>query len=120
MSNVRIKRVESLIRDEISKMIMKGVIKNPSVNRLISITNVNVSRDLSHAKLFVSSFESRGKAMKAVGGLNRAVGFIQGVLGKKLHMRTIPKLEFIYDDSIEKGFEVNKIIDEVVHEQDDE
>ncbi len=99
---------------------MKGVIKNPSVNTLVSITRVNVSKDLSHAKLFVSSFESRGKAMKAVGGLNRATGFIQGVLGKKLHMRTIPKLSFVYDDSIEQGFEVNRIIDSVVHEQDDE
>ena len=119
MSDIRIKRVESLIREEISKMIMKGVIKNPSVNSLISITKVNVSKDLSHAKLFVSSFESRGKAMKAVGGLNRAVGFIQGKLGKKLHMRTIPKLEFKYDDSIEQGFEVNKIIDEVVKDNND-
>ena len=116
MSDVRIRRVESLIRDEISKMIMKGIIKNPNVNTLISITRVEVSKDLSHAKLFVSSFENRNKALRAVAGLNRAVGFIQGVLGKKLHMRTIPKLNFIYDDSIEHGFEVNKIIDEVVHD----
>lgn len=119
MSNVRIKRVESLIREEISNMIMKGVIKNPSVNTLISISKVNVSKDLSHAKIFISSFESRAKALKAVSGLNRAAGFIQGKLGKKLHMRTIPKLDFRYDDSIEQGFEVNKIIDEVVTKDDD-
>ena len=118
MSNVRVKRVESLMRDEISKMIMKGVIKNPSVNTLISISRVVVSKDLSHAKLYVSSFESSNKAKKAVGGLNRAVGFIQGVLGKKLHMRTIPKLSFIYDDSIEQAFEVNRLIDEVVQDHE--
>lgn len=118
MSNVRIQRVESLLRDEISKMIMMGEIKNPSVNTLISLSRVIVSRDLSHAKLYVSSFESHGKAIKAVGGLNRAVGFIQGRLGKKLNLRTIPKLEFIYDDSIEQGFEVNKIIDEVVKDNE--
>lgn len=118
MSDLRIRRVESLIRDEISSMIMKGVIKNPSVNTMISISRVIVSKDLAHAKLFVSSFESHGKAKKAVAGLNRAVGFIQGVLGKKLHMRTIPKLEFFFDDAIEQGFEVNKIIDEVVNESE--
>lgn len=106
------------MRDEISKMIMKGVIKNPNVNTLISITHVIVSRDLSHAKLFVSSFENRNKALRAVSGLNRAAGFIQGKLGKKLHMRTIPKLDFKYDDSIEQGFEVNRLIDKVVHENE--
>jgi len=93
---------------------MKGIIKHPNVNTLVSISKVVVSKDLSHAKLYVSSFESHNKAIKAVSGLNRAAGFIQGVLGKKLHMRTIPKLNFIFDDSIEHGFEVNKIIDEVV------
>ncbi|OQY39901.1 MAG: ribosome-binding factor A [Spirochaetaceae bacterium 4572_7] len=118
MSDIRIKRVESLIREEISKMIMKGVIKHPSVNNLISITNINVSGDLSHAKIFISSFESHGKAMKAVAGLNRATGFIQGKLGKKLHMRTIPKLEFVFDDSIEQGFAVNKLIDSVTHDEE--
>lgn len=114
MSDVRIKRVESLIRDEISKMIMKGIIKNPNVNTLISISKVVVSKDLSHARISVSSFESKNKAIRAVAGLNRATGFIQGVLGKKLHMRTIPKLNFVYDDSIEQGFKINKIIDGVI------
>lgn len=118
MSDVRIKRVESLIREEVSSMIMKGVIKNPSVNTLISITRVVVSKDLSFAKLYVSSFESHSKALRAVDGLNRAVGFIQGILGKKLHMRTIPKLKFIFDDSIEHGFEVNRLIDEVVNDDE--
>lgn len=117
MSDIRIKRVESLIRDEISTMIMRDVIKHPSVNNLISISKVKVSKDLSHAKIFVSSFENKNKALRAVTGLNNARGFIQGKLGKKLHMRTIPKLEFIYDDSIEKGFEVNKIIDEVTKDE---
>ncbi len=98
-------------------MIMRGVIKNPSVNNLISISRVKVSKDLAHAKLFVSSFENKHKALRAVTGLNNACGFIQGRLGKKLHMRTIPKLEFIYDDSIEKGFEINKIIDDVVTDE---
>lgn len=98
---------------------MKGIIKNPSVNTLVSISRVVVSKDLSHAKIFVSSFENRNKALRAVGGLNRAKGFIQGVLGKKLHMRTIPKLEFQYDDSIEQAFEVNRIIDEVVSDNDE-
>ncbi len=97
---------------------MKGVIKHPSVNTLISISRIIVSKDLSHAKIFVSSFESKGKATRAVEGLNRASGFIQGRLGKKLHMRTIPKLNFMYDDSIKQGFEVNRIIDEVVHDNE--
>lgn len=116
MSDVRILRVESLIRDEISSMIMKGDIKNRNVNTLISITKVVVSKDLSHAKIFISSFENKNKALRAVAGLNNASGFIQGVLGKKFHMRTIPKLDFRYDDSIEHGFEVNKLIDEAVHD----
>jgi len=118
VSDLRIKRVESLIRDEISNLIMRGVIKHPSVNTLLSISNVKVSKDLSFARISVSSFESENKAKRGVEGLNNASGFIHGILGKKLHMRTIPKLVFYYDNSIEKGMEVNKLIDEAIKDSE--
>jgi ribosome-binding factor A len=90
---------------------LKGTVKDPRVNTLITITEVSVSADLAYAKLYVSSFESESKMTKAVEALNHAAGFIQHNISRDLKMRVTPKLRFIADTSIKKGFELNEKID---------
>ena len=107
MSELRIKRVESLIRDLVSSQIIKGRVKDPRVSTLITITDVKMSSDLSYAKLYISSFESEHKMLKAVEALNHAAGYIQKNISKNLKMRVTPKLSFYPDDSIKRGFELN-------------
>lgn len=114
------KRVESLIRDLVSSLIMKGIVKDPRVSTLITITSVEVSPDLAYAKLFVSSFESEMKTGKAVEALNHAAGFIQKNISRDLKMRVTPRLRFIADSSIRKGFELNEKIDNLDISQEDE
>ena len=97
-----------MIREIISEMIMKGIIKDPRISSLVSISKVEVSRDLGHARLFISGFENEKKIQSSVDGLNSAAGFIQKHLGKKMHTRTTPKLKFIFDSSIKDGFEMTK------------
>ena len=113
MSELRLKRVESLLRDLVSSLIIKERVKDPRVNTLITITDVKISSDLSYAKVYVSSFENEHKMLKAVEALNHAAGFIQKNISKDLKMRATPKLSFYPDDSIKKGFEVNKKINQL-------
>ncbi len=108
MSEYRLQRVENLIRDTISEMIMKQIIKDPRISSLISISRVEVSRDLSFARIFISGFENENKIKSSVEGLNSAAGFIQKNLGKRMHTRTTPKLKFVFDSSIRDGFEMTK------------
>jgi ribosome-binding factor A len=115
MAEVRLKRLESLLRQEISAMILTGEIKDPRVERLTTITDVSLSRDLGHAKIFVSRFGEKQTLQACVDALNHAAGYVQGVLSKRISMRIFPKLTFILDDSIEKGFRIAKKLRELSH-----
>ncbi len=110
MDNHRLKRVAHLLREQLGGMIMKGEIKDPRVTTMVSISNIDVSKDLSYAKVFISSFEDHRKLQSAVDGLNHAAGFIQGVVGRRIKLRTTPKLTFISDHAIEEGFIVTEKI----------
>ncbi len=113
MGDFRIKRVQSMLRDEISMMIMQRIIKDPRIDPFLSITDIKVSKDTSYARVFVSGFGEREKTDNAVTALNHAAGFIQGRLGKKLKLRHTPRLTFSVDHSIEDAMELNKKIEDL-------
>lgn len=113
MADVRLRRVESLLREEISSLILRNEVKDPRVDSMVSISGVAVSRDLAYAKVRISGFKERGELEAAVDGLNSAAGFIQQRLGRKLRLRSTPHLTFQVDRSIEESFEVNRKISEV-------
>lgn len=96
-------------------MIFSGEIKDPRVERLTTVTEVQVSRDLGHAKVWVSRFGEREAVSASVDALNHAAGFIQGVLSKRISVRTFPRLTFLRDDSMENGFRVAKKLREIMH-----
>lgn len=114
MANVRLRRVESLLREEISSLILRNEIKDPRVDSMVSVSGVTVSKDLAHAKVRVSGFKERSELESAVEGLNHAAGFIQSRVGPRLKARNTPKLSFVADHSIEESIEVNRTIDEIV------
>ena len=113
MGDFRIKRVQSMLRDEISGMIMQRVIKDPRIDPFLSITEVKVSKDTSYAKVFVSGFGDRDQTDKAVEALNHAAGFIQSKLGRKLKLRHTPRLTFTADHSIEDAININRKIEDL-------
>ena len=115
MANFRMERVNRLIQEKLGNMIVSGVIKDPRVNTFLSITAVEVSRDIAYAKVYVSSFESEKKVDEAVKALNHAAGFVQGKLAKQIHMRNTPKLSFFKDDSVRRGIEMTKKLDGLSH-----
>ena len=113
MADVRLKRVESLLREEISSLILRNQIKDPRVDSLATVSGVSVSTDLAYAKVRVSGFMEKKSLDAAVDGLNNAAGYIQQQLGRKLRFRHTPRLTFVVDSSIEDGFHINQRIEGV-------
>ena len=115
MAEIRLRRIESVIREEICSMIIKGEIKDPRVEQLTTVTEVKVTRDLGHAKVWVSRFGDRAAVAGSVDGLNHAAGFIQGVLSKRISLRVFPRLTFLIDNSMENGFRIAQKLRDIMH-----
>ncbi len=112
----RVERVASLIRREISELLIGGI-KDERVNQgMVSVTTVEVAGDLQHCKIFVSVFGSDADKEQAMAGLGSASAFVKGELSRRLKMRRTPEVVFVLDRGIEKGTTVlgllNRLQDE--------
>lgn len=115
MSDKRVRRIAEEIKKTISSLILREL-KDPRVDQMASITHVEVSRDYSVAKIYVSTFDENLRE-GTIEGLNSAKGFIKRELSKDLKLRIMPDLIFLADDSIEKSFEFYDILNKV-HKDD--
>ena len=104
-------RVSGLLRRELAQMIQMEI-KDPAVG-LVSVSDVEVSRDLAHAKVYVTVFNTE-RAAQSIKALKKAAGFLRTRLGHELRMRTVPQLHFLHDDSVETGQQMDRLIDEAV------
>lgn len=109
----RTERIKTLIQEEIGKMILSDTIKDPRISNLVSVSGVDISRDIKYAKIYISGFESNKSVEKSVEALNHASGFIQMKLAKRLKTRNTPKLSFFVDLSIKQGIDIIKKIEEI-------
>ena len=87
-------------------MIITGQIKDPRVQPLTTVTEVQVTKDLGHAKVWVSRPGDRAEVDGSVEALNHAAGFVQGVISKRMSLRVFPRLRFLRDDAMENGFRI--------------
>lgn len=101
------------LRDEIAKLIMHGDVKDPRVSTFLTVNHVDVSRDLSFAKAYVSSFLPEGQLERGVEGLNNAAGYIQSSIAKRLRIRQFPKITFYVDTAMKEGFDMVKKLNEL-------
>lgn len=85
-------------------------IKDPRVSSLLSIVHLELARDLSQVKVYVSSLEGRESTEKSVEGLKSASGYIRRQLAASVKLRATPEVIFIADDSIERSAHINSII----------
>ena len=108
---LRADRVAGQLRRELAQLIHQEV-KDPAVG-FVSVSDVEVTRDLSHAKVYVTVFDSE-EAPACIKALNKAGGFLRKRLGKTLRMRVIPELRFFHDASVETGQHVGELIDRAV------
>lgn len=103
-------RVSEQIRRELAELI-RTELKDPRVG-MISLTDVEVTPDYAHAKVFFSTLAG-GENLQAVQtGLQAASGFLRRELGKRIRIHTTPQLHFVYDQSLERGADLSKLIDE--------
>ena len=107
----RSERVAGSMRRELARLIQMEV-KDPEVG-FVSLSDVEVSRDLSHAKVFITVFESE-KADSSLKALKRASGYLRRRLGQEMRIRSVPELHFHHDSSVETGQRMDGLIDAAV------
>jgi len=103
----RSERVAGQIRRELAQLIQKEI-KDPEIG-FISLSDVEVTRDLSHAKVYITVFETE-KAEATVAALRRAAGYLRHRLGQEMRMRSVPELHFHHDASVEAGIRMDGLI----------
>ncbi|NOT16443.1 MAG: 30S ribosome-binding factor RbfA [Sulfuriferula sp.] len=108
----RSRRVAEQIQREMADIIRKEI-HDPRVG-MITVTEVVVTHDLEHAKIYFTVFESEARGLEAAKALGHASGFIRSQLGPRMRLRIVPQLTFVYDTSISRGAELSRIIDEAV------
>ncbi len=107
MARNRMGRINEEIQRELSSLIR--TVKDPRVTGMISVTRVDTTADLKYAKVYISVLDKT--AAKAVmGGLRSASGYLRRELGQALRLRAVPELEFIRDDSIDKGARILELL----------
>ena len=111
-NSARIGRLGDQIQRELAEFI-RNEVKDPRVE-LVTVTGVEVSSDYQHARVFFTTLRGEKAVEAASVGLERAAGFLRSRLARSLNTRTVPELEFVYDESIERGARLSRLIDEAV------
>jgi ribosome-binding factor A len=110
----RMRRVNESVRQVLSETLPE--LKDPRIG-FVTVTGVETSTDLRHARVFVSVFGSRTKQQATLDGLAAAHGVLQARIGRELRMKRTPQLTFEYDRTVEEGVRMSKLIDELVRDE---
>ncbi len=109
----RAERVALQIQKEVA-VILQREIKDPRIG-MVTVSEVEVSKDLAYAKVFVSSFESdEGKQKELLKGLEDASAFVRALLGKSMKLRVVPSIRFFLDTSLMEGIRMSQLVDAAV------
>ena len=116
MTKKRVERLNSLLKEVISEVVMKDV-RNPHVAGLVTITRVEISSDIKHAKVFISVIGSEQEKNDTLDALQSAAGFIAVHASKKVVLRYFPVLTFKLDTSVDKHLRIDAILNQIHEEQ---
>lgn len=108
----RADRVVEQIRRELAELLHSEV-KDPRIG-MITLTAVEISPDYAHAKVFFTTLLGVERVPEIQAGLKKASGFLRREIGRRVRIHTTPELHFVYDDSIDRGANLSKLIDEAV------
>ena len=122
----RTRRVGEQIRRDLAQLLRDKLRDDPRMV-MVSITLIEVSRDLAHAKVFITYLGESEERKAIVDRLNQAAPMLRHELGRQMHIRMVPKLKFLYDDAIERGAHLHSLISDAVaadaarhvHDEDD-
>ncbi len=116
-NNRRVERVAELIKREVSQMLLNGIKDDRVGTGMVSVTDVNVSGDLQHAKIYVSIYGTQEAKAETMAGLKSATGYVRSELGSRVRLRRTPEVMFVEDDSIERGTNVLSLLNRIRNER---
>ena len=109
----RVEKVSSLIKREISQMLISDIKDDRVGAGMVSITHVDVSKDLQYAKIFVSIYGTEEAKLETMEGLEACQGFVRRELGQRIRLRHTPEVRFIHDSSLEQGDRLIDLINNI-------
>jgi len=115
MASIRARKVADLLKREIGGILQKGV-KDPSIG-FVTVTDVEVSPDLRHARVYVSVLGDSARKQEALAALDRARPFIQNEAGERVQLRYVPTLRFCLDESGEYRAKIDSLIERLKAER---
>lgn len=115
MVSIRVHKVAEQMKKEIASIIEHQT-KDPRIG-FITITNVELSNDLRHAKVYFSSLGNDEEQKRSLEGLEKAKGFIRKEVAQRINLRYVPEILFRIDSSIEHGVKISKILSQINHEE---
>lgn len=118
MSSHRIERVQEEIKKEVSQIIHQEL-KDPRIG-FTTITEVEMSKDLSFAKIFISVMGSEEVQKSTLEGLEHGKGFIRSEIGKRIRLRHTPEIAFVLDRSLEHGAKIQQIINKLKGQEENQ
>ena len=115
--NRRPDRVAEAIREEVATFLADGV-KDPRVRGLVTITGVDVTRDLRHARIFVSIMGDEAERTETLEGLSAVASHLRGRVGRALRLRVAPEIAFRTDPSVAHAARIETLLEEVRRERE--
>lgn len=112
----RIDRLNSLLKQVISEVVSRDV-RNPGVNAFVTITHVDVSKDLHNAKVYISVIGTDAEKQQTLDALQSAAGFISVQASKKVTLRYFPHLSFHLDSSVEEHLHIDALLEKIHDER---
>jgi ribosome-binding factor A len=113
----RVAKVAEMIKREVSQLIMSGIKDDRVGAGMVSVTDVRVSGDLQHAKIFVSIYGTDEARSETMTGLGAATSYVRGELGRRMRLRRTPEVIFVEDRSLERGTQMLGLINQLTEER---
>jgi ribosome-binding factor A len=110
MSGDRMRRVNEAVREVLSSRLAEGL-SDPRIG-FVTVTSVETSPDLRHARVYVSVLGDEQERDDALAGLASAHGVLQSAIAAELRMKRTPTLQFVYDESVDRGMRITELLDE--------
>jgi ribosome-binding factor A len=113
----RVSRVASLIQQEVSQMVLHDIKDDRVGAGMVSVTDVDVSGDLQHAKIYVSIYGTEQARAETMAGLKSATGYVRSELGRRIRLRRTPEVVFIEDRALERGDRMLTLLNQLSEER---
>jgi ribosome-binding factor A len=110
MAGDRMRRVNEAVREVLSARLAEGL-KDPRIG-FVTVTAVDTSPDLRHARVYVSVLGAAAEREATLTGLTSSHGFLQAEIARELRLKRTPTLDFVYDESIERGMRITELLDD--------